>query len=100
DLDLDLDLANAKKEVSGDFAKTFSDQATGVKLDVKADASSSAINELSEATLSVASVTSGHAYEALKVSLGQKYKTVPDYALYTIDLMAQGPPSYQMTLWP
>lgn len=90
DLDLDLDLANAKKEVSGDFAKTFSDQATGVKLDVKAGASSSAINELSEATLSVASVTSGHAYEALKVSLGQKYKTVPDYALYTIDLMAQG----------
>ena len=90
DLDVDVDLANAVRHIEGDYEKTFTDESTGVSVRVAAEEGSDLIPVLETAQLSVGKIESGSAYESVKASLAQKYRESPAFALYSVQLVANG----------
>lgn len=91
-LDVSVDLKTAVKKVEGDRTWSFKDDATGVSLDVRADAGSSSIGSLDKASLRVRKIDDASTRAAVSALLSQRYVSVPDFALYDVQLIADGDP--------
>lgn len=90
-LNLTVDFANAIRQVSGDFEKTYTDKATGVSVTVKAEDGSSSIADLNSATLEVAEPTEAQSKQ-IRSAMSGSYMTLPDYQVYAVSLKNNGVP--------
>lgn len=92
-LSLSLDLAHAVKWPEGDFEKTYTDEATGVSVAVKASKESASIASLTSASLKVSCASEESTeYASVSNALLQRYVAKPEFKLYNVQLVSNGTP--------